>query len=141
MKCKFCERSTESTDGKSRKRCNSCNTKIRRTRNKIAAIFYLGGNCNSCSLQANKDNLACFEFHHRDPAEKDFQIGRVANKSWHSIVNELDKCELLCSNCHKQKHSTRFDSDILKEALQYTGPNEQIEDGIRNLSDNGNTSG
>lgn len=141
MKCKFCNRDTNSKDKKPRTRCNSCNTKIRRTRNKIVAIFYLGGECQKCELKATRLNLPCFDFHHKDPNQKDFSIGRVANKAWESIQTELDKCLLLCSNCHRLEHANRYTNDLINESLNYKGSNITIKQNLRNLSDKGNTSG
>jgi hypothetical protein len=97
--CRTCGR--EHNDER-RKRCNSCNTKIRRIRTKLRAIEYLGGKCTYCD---GVFHLASFEFHHKDPSGKDFNVGNVANKSWESIVSEIDKCELVCSNCHREIHS------------------------------------
>ena len=52
---------------------------------------------------------------------KDFEINRVANKSWDSIKKEMQKCILLCANCHMIEHSTKNDDVFLKEALNYKG--------------------
>src|SRR5271157_3000322 len=115
MYCRLCNR--ELPD-KRRYRCNSCNTKIRRVRAKNAAIAYLGGKCMRCGYAGHP---AAFEFHHRDPEQKDFTIGGVANRSWEVIQAELDKCDLLCSNCHRIEHSNRTEEKWLKEAAMYNG--------------------
>jgi hypothetical protein len=114
-KCVLCGR--DSKDSR-RRRCNSCNTKIRRYRAKNAAIEYLGGKCRHCGYS---ENQAALEFHHRDPNEKEFTIGHVANKSWEFIKKELDKCDLLCSNCHRIEHSTKDDEAFLAEVANYQG--------------------
>lgn len=49
------------------------------------------------------------DFHHRNPLEKDFSIGESSNtvsidKFISDIVPELEKCDLLCPNCHRQEH-------------------------------------
>lgn len=46
------------------------------------------------------------EYHHRDPNEKDFAIGNSLTKSWSVIKGELDKCIVLCPNCHRTFHIT-----------------------------------
>lgn len=112
--CILCGRNHEDLR---RKRCNSCNTKIRRYRTKLAAIKYLGGKCERCGYNENPAGL---EFHHRDPDAKEFQIGSVANKSWESVKTELDKCDLLCSICHRIEHANR-DEVFIKEAMDYNG--------------------
>jgi hypothetical protein len=43
-------------------------------------------------------------FHHLDPSHKDFTIGGKS-KSWNKIQSELDKCVLLCANCHAEVHA------------------------------------
>jgi formate-dependent nitrite reductase cytochrome c552 subunit len=46
------------------------------------------------------------EFHHLEPSEKDFGIGSKGHtRSFEKIKLELDKCNLLCANCHREEHS------------------------------------
>lgn len=47
----------------------------------------------------------CLEFHHLDPSQKDFVLSGGATRSWNKIVAEIDKCIVLCSNCHKKVHA------------------------------------
>ena len=68
---------------------------------KRRAIEFLGGKCIKCGYDRCDRALG---FHHRDPSKKDFQIGSGAPKSWSRIVKELKKCDLLCANCHLEKH-------------------------------------
>lgn len=93
-----------------RNRCNSCNTMIRRVKTKLKAILYLGGKCQHCGWNKHP---AGFQFHHKDPSEKDFNIGAVSNRRWEIIQAELDKCELLCACCHAIHHTTKFDDVLL----------------------------
>ena len=81
--------------------CNTCISRIRRYNFKNQAVVYLGGKCSKCGYNAH---LAALEFHHTDN-NKEFSIGAKLNKKWESIVKELDKCILLCSNCHRIEHS------------------------------------
>lgn len=71
------------------------------TKNRI--VKSMGGCCQLCKY--NKTNNA-LELHHINPIEKDFSFGTIrANpKSWKKIVDELRKCILVCSNCHKEIH-------------------------------------
>jgi len=85
---------------------------------KAAAIKLLGSKCASCAWQGNQ---AALQFHHINPKEKEFVIGNVANKSWDVIKKELKKCMLLCANCHSIRHSTKGDSQFIKEAMKYKG--------------------
>lgn len=71
-----------------------------RTRTKKKLVDYKGGKCIMCGYDKCIDAL---EFHHRDPIEKDFTI---SGKSWsfERLKSEADKCDLVCSNCHKEIH-------------------------------------
>ena len=112
--CSICGRCTTA---RKRRRCQSCNTKIRRYLAKLAAVEYLGGKCQRCGW---KGLLPAYEFHHRDPSNKDFNIGNVANRKWEVILQELEKCELLCANCHRIEHS-KHDQVLIAEAAKYKG--------------------
>ncbi len=57
--------------------------------------------CSKCG----EDHPACIEFHHRDPATKSFTIGEaVGRHSKDKIINEINKCDVLCANCHRKLH-------------------------------------
>lgn len=100
-----------------RRKCGMCNTKIRRYRTKKSAVFFMGGKCNDCGWSGN---ISGFEFHHIRGV-KEFEIGKVANKSWSAIKKELKKCELLCARCHRIKHSKYEDDVFLEEVEKYNG--------------------
>jgi len=55
--------------------------------------------CKYCS----ENNHVCLEFHHKNPQDKKYAIGS-ALISWTKTLNELIKCEVVCSNCHKKLH-------------------------------------
>lgn len=77
--------------------------KISEQRRKIKqkAIEYKGGACEKCSYSRSIRSLV---FHHLDPEEKDFSISHPISKKWNLIKLELDKCVLLCTNCHGEIH-------------------------------------
>jgi len=68
---------------------------------KEEAIEYLGGICTKCN---GTFHPAVYEFHHRDPATKDRDPSKMLQLSWKRLQEELDKCELLCANCHRLTH-------------------------------------
>ena len=46
-----------------------------------------------------------YEFHHRDPKEKEFSLGgKDLNRKWEKVMIEASKCDMLCANCHKKRH-------------------------------------
>ena len=68
---------------------------------KNKAIKYKGGSCMHCGYSKFYGAL---EFHHRDPSKKDFVWNKLRLKPWTEITKELDKCDLLCANCHREVH-------------------------------------
>ncbi len=66
------------------------------------AVEYKGSNCEICGY--NKCGSA-LEFHHIEPNVKDFGISAKGyTRSWQKVKSELDKCILLCANCHRELH-------------------------------------
>lgn len=48
---------------------------------------------------------AALDFHHKDPKEKRFTIGaEIVNCSKQELLEEIQKCEVICSNCHRILH-------------------------------------
>lgn len=75
-------------------------TKIRRDANRrsIAEIKAETG-CASCGY--NKC-AAALSYHHRDPSEKLFPVANIGGRSAEQIMREMEKCDLLCANCHHE---------------------------------------
>ena len=71
---------------------------------KIEAIKYKGGKCANCALCYPAEPYFIFDFHHLNPREKEVQWTKLRLRSWEAICAELDKCTLLCSNCHRKAH-------------------------------------
>jgi hypothetical protein len=52
-----------------------------------------------------ENHPACLEFHHINPEEKKFSIGRMKDfMSWRLLKEEIAKCRVLCANCHRKEH-------------------------------------
>lgn len=47
----------------------------------------------------------CLEFHHLDPNVKEYGIAQGTTRSWERLLTEIEKCIVLCSNCHKKYHA------------------------------------
>ncbi len=79
----------------------------RRRMLKQKAVEYKGGKCICCGYDKY---VGALEFHHTDPNGKDFSISaKGACRSWEKIKEEIDKCVLVCSNCHKEIHAGLID--------------------------------
>jgi len=58
--------------------------------------------CNRCG----ENHSACLEFHHKDPSTKEALVSDMAAKSsTKRILKEIEKCEVLCANCHRKEHN------------------------------------
>lgn len=101
--CLTCPRQFEYTRSKggTRHKCNSCCVNERRIRLRKKIIDHLGGKCILCDYDKC---MGALHVHHTDPTKKDFNISGSHSRSWKSIEKELDKCILLCANCHFSEH-------------------------------------
>lgn len=85
--------------------CKKCQVKKiseYRRQLKVLAVEYKGSKCQMCGYDKC---IAALEFHHLDPTKKDFTIANSGHiRSFNNIIPELDKCILLCSNCHREEH-------------------------------------
>jgi 5-methylcytosine-specific restriction endonuclease McrA len=76
----------------------------RRKEVKRKSIEYLGGKCVRCGFIGHQ---AAMVPHHTNPLEKEYGISYGGHtRSWDRVRVELDKCILLCANCHLIVHAT-----------------------------------
>ena len=61
-----------------------------------------GLSCERCG----EDHPAALDFHHRDPSEKEIEFSRMYHMNWsiERMMAEIEKCDVLCSNCHRKLH-------------------------------------
>lgn len=88
-------------------KCKVCHNKYcieRWVNRKKESIKYKGSECIDCGKSYPSEPYVIFDFHHLNPNEKDVDWGKLRLRSWNKIKNELDKCVLLCSNCHRKRH-------------------------------------
>ena len=84
------------------KKCLYKDTLKRRRNFKSQCLEYKGSECSICGY--NKCEAA-LDFHHLDSTQKDFTISKARVCSFNEKVKlELDKCILLCANCHRELH-------------------------------------
>ena len=95
-------------NGNTQSYCKVCNHELTLNRQrefKQKLVDLKGGKCVKCGF--NKSNAA-LQFHHVDPSEKDFTFSKYRNTSFEKnkevIMKELDKCILVCANCHFMIH-------------------------------------
>ncbi len=76
--------------------------KKRRIKLRKMAREYKGGKCEICSYEKCDRALS---FHHINPKTKSFGLSdKGLTRSWSAIKKEIDKCVLLCANCHMEVH-------------------------------------
>ena len=95
--------------GKKKKVSNTEAVESWRKRKKKALVEYKGGKCQCCGYSKCIEAL---EFHHLDPNIKSFTISGKS-KSFNSLKSEVDKCILVCSNCHKEIHAGLINIDTI----------------------------
>lgn len=86
-------------------------------------VEVMGGKCCICGFNSFIEAL---EFHHIDPKTKEFGIGATGSmtKALTAQLEEVKKCALLCSNCHKGVHCGYLQ---LPDKIYY---NQQLADNL-----------
>lgn len=84
------------------KTCLNKQTLLRQKKIKEDAVEYKGGKCCKCGYSTC---LGALHFHHLNPGEKDINWQQFKNRKFNdAFKKELDKCDLLCANCHAEEH-------------------------------------
>jgi hypothetical protein len=76
---------------------------VARREQKRRAVEHMSSECFECERTGPP---ALFEFHHLDAGAKEFGISKSGIvRTWDEIVAELEKCVMLCANCHREVHA------------------------------------
>ena len=83
--------------------------RYQRDRTRLAKLFIMselfGNKCSRCGFsedpKTGKIEPELFDFHHRDPSKKEFEIGEKLKCNVDRCIEEAKKCDLLCANCHR----------------------------------------
>lgn len=67
------------------------------------------GGCVKCG----EDHPAVLDFHHLNDNEKDFNVTQVNRKGFRQVQKEIEKCIVLCSNCHRKLHYKERNASIV----------------------------
>lgn len=117
-RCAKCEKTQSITEYHSRGpnkgtrgKCKRCvklevNDLIRNV--KQQCVDYKGGQCELCGYSTC---IAAIDFHHKDPSKKDFNVS-CRKSLTKKVKEELDKCQILCSNCHRELHYKQVDPQL-----------------------------
>jgi len=93
--------------------CVNCYQKQREQAKRNQVHKIVGESCWICGY-GGKEKRQALDFHHVDPDQKSFALHtrNIANRSWKSVLNEIEKCCLLCCRCHRE-----FEVGILNEKV------------------------
>ena len=80
--------------------CSTCRSFKRRDQQRTKAIDLCGGKCFFCK----NNDYDVLTFHHRNPKTKKFNLCNNWQKNWNELKLEIQKCDLLCANCHMKFH-------------------------------------
>lgn len=122
MICSKCSKDKEQTEFYRRNRgydeflswCKLClnnSTHERQLQNKSRAVALSGGKCgyNKC--------ISALEFHHKDPSVKERGLGDSASRGWDRYWKEVQKCVLLCANCHREEEENLRPRSVADSAV------------------------
>ena len=89
-----------------RKNREKAKTAVRRRRKELYIWFYAYKQTLACQ-QCEEDEVACLDFHHRDPSKKKFNVIEMVRNGYSKkhIIEEIEKCNVLCCNCHRKFHA------------------------------------
>lgn len=80
--------------------------KQHRKQNALRLVEFLRGKgCSKCG----ETDLRVLDFDHRDRETKRHGIAKMINtQHWNSILKEIEKCDILCANCHRKRTAKQF---------------------------------
>lgn len=108
--CKLCgQNDPKMFDVERHTACRKCRGRRHFRDRKADAITYKGGKCSRCGYNKCQGAL---DFHHDDPKEKKYQWRKMRIVKIEEMYKELDKCTLLCKNCHSEVHWELDNADL-----------------------------
>ena len=81
--------------------------KNRRARRYAIIAWFVELKSSLACARCPEAHRGCLQFHHADPTHKEVSIADAVRRGWkrERILAELDKCEVLCANCHAKHHA------------------------------------
>jgi hypothetical protein len=115
--CKVCRRERNRKNYyKSKEKWNKTHNKTKEAKKQF--IIEHKEKSKGC-VKCGENRIHLLDFHHIDPNTKSFQIGQGESKGWKKLKEEIRKCIILCSNCHRDFHHTEKLTGItIKEYLE-----------------------
>lgn len=114
-RCKDCKKKANSLhykENKSKYLANNAEFKAKRTAD-LGAIKEDKG-----CLVCGERHACCLDSHHLNPNEKEFGIASSYTLSWERLMTEIDKCVVLCKNCHAKVHAGIIDISRISSTVE-----------------------
>lgn len=93
--------------------CKDCANSLEKSRYQKKKAFI--DSQKHCCAKCGDTRVYVLDFHHKDKDEKEFTIGKIKKGSLSLIQNEIDKCAVLCANCHREFHYLEKEQGISLE--------------------------
>lgn len=106
--CKNCQREISRNHYNANKQNYFDRNREVRRQNKIKLLEMRKNPCADCGQTFHPYVM---EFDHRQPELKEFSLGRASFGNFNKIKKELEKCDLVCANCHKLRTYRRLQTD------------------------------
>lgn len=100
--CRECEKANHRTHYAQNKQTYVANAKSRRKKNRER--YEAWRSTLSCTICGESDSV-CIDLHHTDPSTKEYSVAQIGkNGMWQKFLREIQKCIVVCSNCHRKIH-------------------------------------
>jgi hypothetical protein len=114
--CKLCKKEDAKKrweDPKVRKKQIDHKKAYKKENRQMLYNYMLDKKCIKCG----ESDIACLQFDHKDEFKKSFCISMGMGKSWNTILKEINKCQILCANCHHKRTAKQYNwySDLIKD--------------------------
>jgi len=110
--CKSCLIVATKKDYRVNNRKRVFSERAKAKRDEIRGIFNSIRAHNVCAF-CDESTLCCLDFHHLDPKQKDLSVSRLSfAKSKDRMLKEMQKCVVVCSNCHRKIHAGLLEPSI-----------------------------
>ena len=87
----------------------NASVRVLKDKKKATLLEHLGGKCVGCGATEN------LQFDHIDRTKKSFTIGKCMGYALEKLIEEADKCQLLCKECHQYKTTINHDMSMMAE--------------------------
>ncbi len=89
-----------------RRKCRSCQLKSQQARQVKLTEWFVTHKKTLCCSRCSISDYRVLTFHHLDPTQKEGNVSDMAKRGWsiQRVQVEMDKCIILCANCHLIEH-------------------------------------